>query len=132
MGKETPANVGYGVSPVKTFTIPAGATGAAVEQINFGRNYAYLLVLCEDCDGVDAATTMSAQIAMESGGVMCDLYEKDTPGTKWVSGNIPATGTLAFLLLHAFGAQYFRLILSKVTTAPVTFKIYGLAESIQG
>lgn len=110
------------------FTIPTGQTGANVDPIVLPANSRVIGVHCINADGVAAATTMTAQIAFdnEDSTAMVDLYEQDDPATQWSQGAIPATGSFAFILTHAFRARQIRFILSNVATANVILKIYGL------
>ena len=108
-----------------TFTIPTGADGSAVAAVDLGYNWDTLLITCEDCSHIPGTTTLSAQVSPDGTNALCDLYKADTPDTKWVSGNLPTSGTLAFVLTHAKGARRLRLILSKVTVGgSAVFKIY--------
>lgn len=129
MSRETPDNVGIARSDYKEYIIPSGATYGG--EINLGRNYVYIIIYCANMAGVQAATTMSAKIGMEEAVTLADLYERDTPGTKWTSAALPTSGTMIFTLVHALGAQYVQLILSKVTTQATAFRIYGFGESLK-
>lgn len=129
MTRESPDNVGIGRSNAITYTIPSGATSGG--EINLGRNYVYIIIYSANMAGVQATTTMSAKMGIEEGITLADVYERDTPGTKWVSGNLPTSGTIIFTLVHAIGAQYLQLVLSKVTTQAVAFRIYGFGESLK-
>ena len=129
MSRETPENVGIGRSDMKEYTIVSGATSGG--EINLGRNYVYIIIYSANMAGVQATTTMSAKMGIEEGITLADVYERDTPGAKWVSGNLPTSGTMIFTLVHAIGAQYIQLVLSKTTTQAVAFRIYGFGESIK-
>ena len=124
---------GFGRSALKTLTMPSGNKGDNLSAIDLGRNYAYIVVKCLDVTGIAATTALSAQVAYDDDDALCTLYEKANPSLAWSITPLPTTsGSFAFLLLHAFGAQRIKLLLSKNTTAAVTFQIYGLAESVQG
>ncbi len=129
MTRESPDNVGIGRSNAKEYTIPSGAASGG--EINLGRNYVYIIIYSANMAGVQAVTTMSAKMGIEEAITLADVYERDTPGTKWVSGNLPTSGTMIFTLVHAIGAQYIQLVLSKVTTQAVAFRIYGFGESLK-
>ena len=113
----------------QTFTIGSGADGSAVDPVDLGAAYDLIWVRCEDCSGIDASTNLSALVKHASGDTLCDLYEQDDPSTQWSAGAIPATGTMAFLLSHAAGIRYLRLVLSNVSTADVVFGIKGFHRS---
>lgn len=126
MARETVRKAGWGRSDVQTFTIPASADGSAVAEVDLGRNYAFIVVKCEDCSNIPATTTLSAEVGYDDGDTLVDLYEQDDPGTLWESGNLPTSGTLGFLLNHAAGAQRLRLKLSNnASGGSVVFSIYG-------
>ena len=129
MTRESPDNVGIGRSNAKTYTIPNGAASGG--EINLGRNYVYVFIQCADMSGVQDATLMSAKYGFEEGLALVDLYERDTPGTKWTSTALPVTGTMGFCLVHAMGAQYLQFVLSKTVTKNTTFQIYGFGESLK-
>jgi hypothetical protein len=118
----------YSLTSPRDFVIPNGETGAAVAPIVLDANCRVLGIVITDCAGVAAATSLSAQIAFDNEPSMpvCDLYEQDDPSTQWSKGSIPATGTLAFILTHAFRVRRVRFILSVVSTAEVRIKVYGL------
>lgn len=123
-------SIGYGSTDQKTFTIPNGQTGSAVEMIDFGRNVIAVVVEIYDCSHIANTTTLRVQAAYDDRDQACDLYEQNTPATKWVSGNLPTSGTLVFLLTHALGAQRLRFILSNpASNGDVTIYAYGLETS---
>lgn len=123
---------GYGVSDEMTFTIPTGGTGSTIERIDFGRPYAFYVIRIEDCSRIAATTTMRAQGATNDypQQALCDLYELNSPATRWVSGNLPTSGTLMFALTHAFGCRYLKFILSNAASGgDVVLKIRGFDPS---
>lgn len=115
----------YDVSEEKTFVIASGVSGAAVAAVDLGANYTVLAVTCEDAGGIDAASTMSAQVDWDESGNLVALYEQNDPATLW-SKSVPDTGTFGFVLTHAIGVRRLRFVLSKVSTADVTIKVRGL------
>jgi len=123
---------GFGRSNAVTFTIPSGATGAAVAAADLGRGYTWHIVKCEDTTGIDAATGLTMKVGYDNDDTLCDLYATNDPATKWTKSPLPdgAGATLAFPMFDACGAQRLQLILSKVTTAAVTFKIYGFDPTV--
>lgn len=131
--RETDRNVGWGRSDKQAFSIPDGETGANVAAVDLGRNYAYVVVKCTDAQYIQAVTTLGAQIGYDADDTLVDLYEQNDPGTKWAGGNLPTSGTFGFLLVHAFGAQRVRLVLSQAASGgAVPFEVYGIAESMEG
>ena len=121
------AYVAHAKSEVKTFTIAAGATGAAVAAVDLGANFDLIWVTCGDCSHIQAATSLTAQVAIAEGATVAALYEQDDPSTAWSNGALPTSGTLAFVLTHAAGARYVRLVLSAAASGgTVVFSIVGL------
>lgn len=115
------------VSSEQTFTIASGATGSAVTAVDLGRPYREIIIRCEDCSNIQASTNIAALVGYNADDTLCDLYAEDDPGAQWSKGAIPATGTLAFVLKSARGAQYLRLVLSKAASGgSVVFKIRGM------
>ncbi len=129
--RETHRDVGFGRSDAKSVTIPTGNNGGNLEALNLGRNYAYLVIKCSNLTGIQASTSLTAQVAYDDSDALCTLYERDDPATQW-SKTLPTSGSAAFCLVHALGAQKIKLGLSKNTTAAVTFTVYGFAESVAG
>ena len=116
---------GFGRSEDKTFVIGSGANGSAVDPVNLGRNYAFIVIKCENCTGIASSTNMRVQAGYSDEDTLCDVYETDTPGTRWNKGSLPTSGTFAMQCSHAAGAQRLRIILSNNTSGAVTFKIFG-------
>lgn len=115
------------VGPIETFTIPNAADGSAVAAVDLGGNFKGVLIKCEDCQYIAATTTVGAKVGYTGSDTLSDLYEQDDPGTIYAGGNLPTTGTLAFVLTHAFGVRRIQLILSNnASGGPVVFKIQGL------
>ena len=104
--------VGFFATDAYPENIADGDDGSTNLEIDFGANFKVIGVICEDCQFIQAATDISAQIAFEPNGPLCDLYEQDDPSTEWSRGAIPATGTMAFILTHAFGVRKIRFVLS--------------------
>lgn len=108
------------------FTIGAAATGAAVDPLDLGRRYAFLLVRVADAQYIQAATTMTAQVGAESDDTMIALYRAGASGA-WQSGTLPTSGGFQFLLADAFGVRRIRFVLSQNSGAgSVAFRVYGL------
>lgn len=128
-GKNAPvvADGGYLAGSEVTFTIPSGATGSAVALADLGKPYTFILVRCEDTDGIDTSTTMTALIKYAAADTACDLWEQNAV-QKWTSGTLPATdnGTFGFVLIHALGIRHIGFVLSKNATANVVIKLRGL------
>lgn len=128
-GRAQRVDQGFGRSDQYTFTIPSGATGSAVTPINLLRNYAFLVVTCEDATGV-ASGTLGAQVSYDASGTMCALYQQDMAAI-WASMTLPTSGTFAFVLSHAFGAQRLRFVASASTDADLVLKVYGFDATVQ-
>jgi hypothetical protein len=128
-GKHAPvvADGGYLAGQEVTFTIPNNANGSAVALADLGKPYTFILVRCEDTDGIDTSVTMTATVKYAGTDTAVDLWEQNGV-QKWTSGVLPATasGTFGFVLIHALGFRHIGFTLSKVTTAPVVFKLRGL------
>ena len=114
-----------------TFTIPNGEDGSSVAMVDLGANYDLICIACDGMDHVPASTSLSAKVKYITNDTADDLYEQDDPSTKWAKGDLPTSGTLAFLLTHAAGVRYIQLILSNnASGGSVTFKIIGLHKSL--
>lgn len=126
MARDTVRKAGWGRSDVQTFTIPASADGSGVDAIDLERNYAFIVVKCEDCSNIPSSTSLSFEVGYDNSDTLCDLYEQDDPSTIYSKGDLPTSGTLAFLLNHAAGAQRLRPVLSNnASGGSVVFKVYG-------
>lgn len=125
----TADGVGFGRSAKQTITIPSGATGSGL-YADLGRNYAYIIIRCTDCGNIAASSAMTALVAYDENETMCAVYERDDPSTVWSKGDLPTSGTLCFMLVHAFGAQFISLVLDTATDGQVVFELYGIAESV--
>ena len=131
--RETHEEVGWGRSDVTTFTIPDGNTGANIGNLNLGRNYAYIIVRCDDCKNIDQGTTLGILTAMDEAQNMNSVYELANNTLTLLAPALPAAGSMRFLLTPAFGAQYIHFTLSAdANGGTVVFEVYGIAESIQG
>ena len=131
--RETLNEEGFGRSDVQTFTIPSGATGANVGEVNLGRNYAYIVIRCDDCQYIQSSTTLAIKAAMDEAQQMNTVYELANNTLTAVGPTLPTSGSLQFLCTPAFGSQYIHLTLSKATSGgAAVFTIYGLAESVRG
>ena len=121
----------WSLGAVKTFTIGNSADGSAVTPVDIDLDNAKALVItCEDCQYIQASTSLSAQVGYDESDTMCALYELDDPSTAWSKGSLPTSGTLAFVLTHAFGARRLRLILSNAASGgSVVFKVIGIDGS---
>lgn len=128
MPRIVPDTVGYGRSNAATFTIPSGATGAAVAPVDLGRNYTFLLLRCEDCVGIPASTKLSVQVGEDSADTLCTLGADD--GSAWQSANLPTSGSIRFWVAPAAFAQRLRLVLSQNATANVVWTVYGFDGSV--
>ena len=119
------------VSVPQTFTIANGADGSAVAAVDLGASYKIILIQCTDCSNVAASTNLTALVGYTAADTLSDLYEQDDPSTQWSKGDLPTTGTLAFILTHATGARRLRLVLSNnASGGSVVFTVYGLDKGV--
>lgn len=105
------------------FVIPNGATGVAVDPINFGRPYWGIIIRCDDVTGV-VGKTMNMYVAYSDGDDDLVQLQNADLATAWASGAI----AVAFggMVLAATGVQKIRIVLSGVTTQQTTFIIIGV------
>jgi len=129
--RKTDEYTGFDRSDATACTIANGQTEVTVDA-DLLRNYAYLLITCADCSNIAASTSLLAKVGYDATDEFFDLYERDDPGTQWSKGDLPTTGTLAFALIHALGAQRLRLVLSQAASGgDVVFKVYAIAASVK-
>jgi len=118
-------------SLLKQFTIASGADGSAVSAVDLGGNYDLILIKCADCSHIAASTSLSAKVGFAEDDSLCSLYEQDDPSTEWSKGDLPTSGSLAFLLTHATGSRRLQLVLSNAASGgSVVFEILGLHRSV--
>jgi len=123
---EGSVGVGFRATDAIEETIADGTDGTGNAAVDLGANFKVIGVVCEDCQFIQAATDMNAGVAFDPNGALCDLYEQDDPSTLWDPGAIPATGTMAFILTHAFGARKIRFTLSlPASGGDVVLRIFG-------
>lgn len=131
--RETDAYEGFGRSDIKTFTIANGVTGSANAAVDLGRNYAYIIVRCDDCQYIQAATTLGVKVADDENQTLASVYEYSSNALTLLAPTLPTSGSMRFLLVPAFGAQYVHFTLSQATSGgAAVFNVYGMAESVQG
>lgn len=124
---------GFGRSDKQTFTIVNGNTGANVEAVNLGRNYAYIVIRCDNCQYIQAGTTLGLKVAMDESQALNSAYNLTAGTLAILALSMPTSGSLHFLCVPVFGAQYVHLTLSKnASGGSVVFDVYGLAGSIAG
>lgn len=119
------------VSKQFNFVIPSGATGANVNPVDLGMNYAGIIITCENCTGVPATTTMNVQAGEILAGAMNTVYKISDPKTAW-GDTIPTSGSYRILCEDAFGARKVRIVLNKAVTQSKTFVVYGVAGGSGG
>lgn len=130
MTRQQDIGQGYARSDVATFTIADGADGSAVDPVDLSTNYLYCLIKCEDCQYIAASTSLTALVGYDDSDTMSVLYELNDPGTQWSKGDLPTSGTLAFAMTNALGAQRIRFVLSNAASGgSVVFKVYGIGAS---
>lgn len=115
-----------------TFTIPDEADGSLVTPVDLGAHFESVIVACADLGGVQADTTIGAEVGFDAAGTMYTLYDQDDPSTEWVStGAIATSGSMAMELTLAKGVRRLRFILSKVADgAAVVIKVWGINRAI--
>lgn len=132
--RETETTAGFGRSDKQTFTIPNGNTGSNIGNLNLGRNYAYIILRCDDCQYIQAATTLGIKVAMDEAEQMNSLYEFNSSSTFAIlAPTLPTSGSFQALIVPAFGIQYIHFTLSKAASGgSVVLTVYGFAESVRG
>ena len=131
--RETHEEAGYGRSDKMTFTIVAGNNGANVEAVNLGRNYAYIIIRCDDCQHFQQGTTLGVKVADDEAQNLNSVYEFAANVLTLTAIALPTSGSLRFLFTPAFGAQYVHFTLSaNASGGSAVFDVYGIAESIKG
>jgi hypothetical protein len=131
--RETDPNAGWGRSDKKTFTIVNGNTGANVEAVNLGRNYAYIIIRCDNCQYIAGSTTLGVKTAMDESQQLNSVYDFSSNTLTLLAPTLPTSGSMQFLLTPAWGAQYIHFTLSKnANGGSVVFDVYGVAESVAG
>ena len=113
----------------KELTIAAGDAGDESTYVfDLGRRFAIIQVGCDDTDGIDLATTMSALASMFGADSLADVWLEDGSAI-WVSGTLPAGsgGTFRFWLRGAAGARWVQVVLSNAieTDKPTTIFVEG-------
>lgn len=122
-----PNNVGFGMSEVKTYVIPNGATSG--KQIDLGRPYAFIVIMCDDMAGV-ASGSLRLNVSPADGIPLHNLYEQNS-ATIWSSGTLPTSGTYSTLVTHAFGMRFIQPVLTANSDTELTFKIIGFDPVIR-
>lgn len=133
MARTVGSNVGFARSDAQLFTIPSGATGAAVTPLDFGRGYAMYVVKVVSTANIQAATGLSLKVSYAAGDAEVDLFNSDDPTTKWSKSPLPTgANSLGFVLTTAFGAQKLRFILSQNSGGggSVIFEVYGVDPTV--
>jgi len=131
--RETDSEVGWGRSDKKTFTIVNGDTGAGNAPVDLGRNYAYIIIRCDDCQYIAGATTLGIKVAMDEAQALNSVYEFASNTLTLLAPTLPTSGSMQFLCVPAFGAQYVHLTQSaNANGGDVVFDVYGVAESVVG
>jgi hypothetical protein len=63
-------------------------------------------------------------VGYEAGVALADLYEANSPNIIWTR-DTPTSGTCAFVLHHAFGAQFLQFVASVAASQAITIKVWG-------
>lgn len=131
--RKTEENVGWGRSDKQTFTIPDGNAGGNIGNVNLGRNYAYIILRIDDCQYIQAATTLGIKAAMDEAEQMNSLYEFASSNFAILAPTLPTSGSFQVLLVPGFASQYLHFTLSQAASGgAVVIDVYGVAESVQG
>lgn len=118
----------FKVGEPKVFTIASGADGSAVTPVDLGHPYKVIVVTCEDCQYIPAATTLGAEVGYEGDDGPFSLFQEDGSAV-WASGNLPTSGKVALVIGPAKGARRVRLILGNNSTGgPTVFKVRGMDQ----
>jgi len=119
---------GYAVFHTQ-ITIANGQTISDIADLE--RPYAFIGIASADLTGVNAAN-MTARVGIQDNTALFDLYEANDPATVWsVAPPDGANATMYFILSHAMGARFIELTLSAITTAAVTFDIFGIDQAVE-
>jgi hypothetical protein len=127
MASEVENNVGFGRSDAKVYTIPSGAT--STERVDLGRNYAFIVITCEDASNIASDTTMSFAVSPELEIPLLTVLTKDT-AEAFVTENLPTSGTFYLMVPNVFGARFVQPILGTVTDGIVVLKVWGFDPTV--
>ena len=122
-----------GLTAAATLTIVDTDDGTLAGAADLGRNYAGIIITCEDCEFIDPATTMTLLVGMTATDTLCDLHESDSAGTVWTSLALPAAAASTFhaLIPDAAFCQRIQIMLSNVANGgSVVFKVWGFDPAI--
>lgn len=113
----------YDSSVVHPTTIGVG--GQSTGRFDMGRQYAFYRLRILNCVALAAGTAITLQVAPTPTHQLCDLYETNTPVTRWSQGDLPVTDSIDFELTHAMNCSSFNIQLSVGAVGTVSFEIFG-------
>ena len=129
MASEVDNNVGFGRSDAKVYTVPSG--GTLTERVDLGRNYAFIVITCEDASDIAAGTGMSFNVSPEEGIPLLTVLTKDT-GAAFLTEDLPVSGTFYLMVPNVFGARFVQPVLDTVTDGEVILKVWGYDPTVVG
>lgn len=131
MTRQPGSKMGLGRSDSQLFTIPSGANGSAVTPLDFGRGHTSYIIKCADASKIPATTTLSVKVSYDDADAEVDLFVQNGGTAKFATPNLPTSGTFGFQLLHAYGAQKLRFILSNnATGGNVVLEVMGFEPTL--
>lgn len=107
---------GYGISSKHIFAIPNGANGSAVNAVDLGRVYAWVVIRISSATGLQANTTAILNLGMSDSDTLVPLSDDKLP--------FDADGTI-HLIVFAF-ARRVQVVLNTVTSGDAQIEIYGM------
>lgn len=124
---------GWPRSDAHPFVIPNGADGSDVAVVDLLRGYWAVAIECLNANGIAGATTFSLKVSYDTVGELSDLQTLNFQGA-FVSATLPAGSgeTFGGVVLDAVGVQRLQIILDNVSTAEVTFNVWGIDAGVGG
>lgn len=119
----------------KTFVIPSGEDGSQVTPVMFDRNWSNLVIGCHDPSGIPDSSNFTLKIAALEQHDPETLYKLDLRNDRlepFAVGPLPTSAGFLIMIDRITGVRRVQLVLSKVTTAEVTFDIYVSQGSVKG
>lgn len=128
-GKRTAGYTVFGRSNKEIFPIAAGQV-TRLDSVDLKANYAWIRIVCDDCSGIDADTTLTAVVANDATSQLNALWQQNGAAV-WESGALPTSGGFDFMLTQANGIQRIRFTLSNAANqADVILYVYGYDPAV--
>lgn len=127
MADDFSTKAGFGISPRRIYTIPAGQA-TAVEVLDLGRPYAFLLLISPvaPTGAAAASNTISIRLSDDIDGPLVPLEDDD--GELYA----PQIGSVARWRRYFVGAaRRVQIVLSANTTGEVIFHIVGVDSGLR-